>query len=77
MWEKFQIKRRGKDKDDIFWTLGKVHGLEYLAYCTEEEIMETGGDPIRLQKLVNRVMDENRSSENNTGSFDAVLVQLQ
>ena len=28
---KFQIKRRGKDKDDLFWMFGKVHGLENVA----------------------------------------------
>jgi len=29
--KKFQIKRRGKDKDDLFWMFGKVHGLENVA----------------------------------------------
>lgn len=33
---KFRIKRLGKDKDDLFWALGKVHGLENIAYLTEE-----------------------------------------
>lgn len=33
---KFQIKRRGKDTDDVFWTLGKVHGLENIAYLSED-----------------------------------------
>ena len=42
---RFQIKRRGKDKDDIFWTIGKVHGIENIAYCDYDEVMATGGDP--------------------------------
>lgn len=36
--KKFRIKRKGKDKNDIFWTLGKIHGLENLAFATPEEI---------------------------------------
>jgi len=28
----FKIKRMGKDKDDLFWSFGKVHGLENLAF---------------------------------------------
>lgn len=35
---KFKIKRAGKDKDDIFWAIGKIHGLENIAYLTEEQI---------------------------------------
>jgi hypothetical protein len=38
---KFKIKRAGKDKDDIFWNYGKLHGLENLAYATQEEIEAT------------------------------------
>jgi hypothetical protein len=33
---KFKIKRKGKDKDDIFWSLGKVHGIENIAFLTDE-----------------------------------------
>jgi hypothetical protein len=35
---KFKIKRRGRDMDDIFWRYGKIHGLENIAFATEEEI---------------------------------------
>jgi len=35
---KFKIKRNGKDKDETFWNLGKIHGIEYLAYATDAEI---------------------------------------
>ena len=28
---KFKIKRAGKDKDDLFWAFGKIHGLENIA----------------------------------------------
>lgn len=46
--KRFQIKRAGKDKDDIFWTIGKIHGIENICYATDEELDETGGDPMLL-----------------------------
>ncbi len=36
--KKFKIKRRGRDKDEIFWQLGKVHGVENIAFASEEEL---------------------------------------
>ena len=36
--KKFKIKRMGKDKDDIFWQIGKIHGLENLAYVSDEDL---------------------------------------
>lgn len=38
---KWRIKRMGKDKDDIFWTLGKVHGIENIAFATDEQLKAT------------------------------------
>jgi hypothetical protein len=29
----FRVKRRGKDKDPFFWSFGKVHGLENIAFA--------------------------------------------
>jgi len=45
---KFRVKRKGKDKDNIFWQYGKIHGLENIAYLTEEELKSTGGNPMKL-----------------------------
>jgi hypothetical protein len=28
----FRVARKGKDKDDFFWSFGKIHGLENLAF---------------------------------------------
>jgi len=28
----------GKDKNDIFWNFGKIHGLENLAFVDDKEI---------------------------------------
>mgnify|MGYP006922971879 CR=1 FL=1 len=36
--EVFQVKRQGKDKSDIFWLLGKIHGLENIAFCSDEDL---------------------------------------
>jgi hypothetical protein len=45
---KFRIKRAGKDKDDLFWQFGKIHGLENLAYASIEEYEACNDDPKRL-----------------------------
>lgn len=44
--KKFRIKRNGKDKDNLFWAFGKIHGLENLALLTEEEIKSCKGNPV-------------------------------
>jgi hypothetical protein len=44
----YQVKRSGKDLDDIFWTFGKVHGLENIAFATPEEIDACKGNPVAL-----------------------------
>ena len=41
----FKIKRRGKDKDDLFWHFGKIHGLENIAFVDDEKLKNFGGDP--------------------------------
>jgi hypothetical protein len=46
---KFRIKRAGKDKDDIFYLIGKIHGLENLAFATDEELEACGSDPFLIQ----------------------------
>lgn len=60
----FQIKRQGKDVNDIFWNAGKIHGLENIAFCDEEDIKATNGNPFTLQKLINK-------NENNHESFSS------
>jgi hypothetical protein len=34
----FKIKRAGKDKDPMFWSFGKVHGLENIAFADPNEV---------------------------------------
>jgi hypothetical protein len=29
----FQVKRSGKDRDPMFWSFGKIHGLENIAFA--------------------------------------------
>lgn len=50
----FRVKRAGKDKDDFFWSFGKIHGLENIAFVDLEELYETKGNPVKIQMLVNR-----------------------
>lgn len=55
--KKFKIKRMGKDKDDIFWQIGKIHGLENLAYVSDEDLQAAQGNPILLQALCDKAND--------------------
>lgn len=52
---KMRIRRMGKDLDDLYWTFGKIHGLENIAFAEEADLKATNGDPIALQLLVNRL----------------------
>jgi len=42
-----RIKRMGKDEDDVFWALGKVHGIENIVYLSEEQL-ESVRNPAHL-----------------------------
>lgn len=44
----FRIKRMGKDRDPLFWSFGKIHGLENIAFVPEEEIRATKGNPVAI-----------------------------
>ncbi len=50
----FRVKRTGKDRDPLFWSFGKVHGLENLAFADREELKATNGNPVKIQKIVDR-----------------------
>lgn len=50
-----RVKRMGRDKDDVFWAIGKVHGLENIAYLSDEQLAEIGNCPIKLQEALNKV----------------------
>lgn len=50
----FRIKRAGKDKDPLFWSFGKIHGLENIAFADPQELKETNGNPVKIQKIVDR-----------------------
>jgi hypothetical protein len=53
--ELFQIKRMGKDLDEIFYRFGKIHGLENIAFISDEDLETTNGNPVALQHLINQV----------------------
>lgn len=38
----------GKDKDDIFWKFGKIHGLENIAFVDPKDLEAAAGNPVRL-----------------------------
>jgi len=53
----WRIKRVGVDADPIFWTYGKIHGLENIAFVDPKKLAECEGNPVAIQKLVNEVED--------------------
>ena len=67
----FQVSRNGKDKDPFFWSFGKVHGLENIAFVDPEELHQTNGNPVKIQRLINKVSD----SPLNIDSYET-LVEL-
>lgn len=51
----FELKRQGKDADPLFFTLGKIHGLEYLGFVDRAALLAANGNPVRIQKLINEL----------------------
>jgi hypothetical protein len=39
----------------MYWMFGKIHGLENIAYLSDEELESTNGNPVALQILINNV----------------------
>lgn len=48
----YQVRRLGKDLDDIYWQFGKIHGLENVRYLTDDQIAKIT-NPIELQDAIN------------------------
>ena len=44
----FRVKPCGRDRDPIFWSFGKIHGLENIAFADSKELLETNGNPVKL-----------------------------
>jgi hypothetical protein len=44
----FRVKRAGKDKDEMFWSFGKIHGLENIAFADPAEVKATKGNPVKI-----------------------------
>ena len=54
----FRVKRSGKDADDFFWTFGKIHGLENIAFADPAELAAAEGNPVAIQEIINKVTRE-------------------
>lgn len=48
MTSKFKIRKVGKDKDPFYWSFGKIHGLENIAFAEADEIKECNGNPVLI-----------------------------
>jgi hypothetical protein len=51
----FRVKRMGKDRDPLFWSFGKIHGLENIAFADPEEVRATNGNPVSIQRIVDKI----------------------
>lgn len=69
----FRIKRMGKDKDPMFWTFGKIHGLENIAFADPQEVKATNGNPVKIQQLVNKF----DGTPFQISSYEQVVEELQ
>lgn len=69
----FRVKRGGKDRDPMFWSFGKIHGLENIAFADPNEIKETNGNPVKIQKIVDRQDGKNVS----INSYEHLVQELQ
>lgn len=47
------------DSNDIIWMYSKIHGLENIAFLTDEQI-QTISDPMTLQRAINNVRKPDR-----------------
>jgi hypothetical protein len=50
----YQVKRLGKDLDEIYWQFGKIHGLENIRFLSDETLRSIG-NPVALQQAINEV----------------------
>jgi hypothetical protein len=69
----FQVKRAGKDRDPMFWSFGKIHGLENIAFADPAEVKETNGNPVKIQKIVDRF----NGSPLEISSYEQLVQELQ
>jgi hypothetical protein len=69
----FRVRRMGKDRDPMFWSFGKIHGLENIAFADEAEIKATNGNPARIQDIVNKC----DGSDVRINSFEHLVEELQ
>ena len=46
--KKWRVKRLGKDENDLYWALSKVHGLENIAFADPEKLKKAGGNPLLI-----------------------------
>ena len=53
--------------DDFYYTFGKVHGIENIAFVDPDELAATKGNPVAIQRLVNKVDVNNIPKK---GSYD-------
>ena len=67
----FKVKRGGKDRDPVFWSFGKIHGLENIAFADPAEVRNTNGNPVKLQQIVDKI-----EGPTNIDSYEHLVQEL-
>ena len=57
----------------MFWSFGKIHGLENIAFADPAEIKATNGNPVKIQRIVDRV----EGSPLTINSYEHLILELQ
>ena len=57
----------------MFWSFGKIHGLENIAFADPKEVYETKGNPIKIQQIVDKVEGYPTTAD----SFESLVHQLE
>lgn len=69
----YRVKRAGKDLDPLYWSFGKIHGLENIAFADPEELRATNGNPVKIQKIVDRY----DGAPDRFDSYEQVVEEMQ
>ena len=71
-----KIKRWSRDKNEMFWNFGKVHGLENISELSDETLEQIAGDPFKFQEALNRVEADGYSAESSEAHIQEILKAL-
>jgi hypothetical protein len=67
-----RIRRAGKDLNDMYWHFGKIHGLENIAFLSDEDLRYIV-DPVEFQRRINKAQRPNTDG----WTYDKFAAEMQ